>query len=147
MRLSFLVSHPSSTYNLIRLWCKSMSKTFLISFIFIYFLENSKMSGDLWWALSLLLGCFMMFIFLFISNMATWGGEHHYWVIFRHKARWPLKRALIHPDPLSRIPKNHCASPQLCLFILSGQYPHCGPYKWNYRYLWPPFNPIGLNWA
>jgi hypothetical protein len=40
----------------------------IILFYFI-FLENSKMSGDLWWALSLPSYCFMMFIFLFISNM------------------------------------------------------------------------------
>jgi hypothetical protein len=54
----FLTSNPSSTYTLIRSWCKSTSKMFLISFFFIFFLENSKMLRDLWWTLSLLPRCF-----------------------------------------------------------------------------------------
>ncbi len=147
MRPSFLALNPSSTYTLIRSWCKSTPKMFLIWFLFIFILENSKMSGTFgehYPFYHVVLWC--SFFFLFPAWVA-WRRGHHYWIIFRHEATWPLKRLFIRLEPLLNIPKDHCASPQLCLFIPSKQYPHCGPYNRNYPYLWPPFNLINLSWA
>ncbi len=68
---SFLASKPSSTYTLIGSWCKSTSKTFLITFFELLFLKNYEMSGDFWQALSFLPSCFMVLIFLFSITMGN----------------------------------------------------------------------------
>jgi hypothetical protein len=40
-------------------------------FLELLFLENYEMLGDLWWALSLLLGCVLVFIPLFTTSMGN----------------------------------------------------------------------------
>jgi hypothetical protein len=102
------------------------------------------MSKDLWQALSPLLNCFMVFIFPLLSTWVAWGQGHHYWIIFKHKARWPPKRFFIHPNPLSSTLGNHCVNPQLCLSILSKQYPHHEPYEWDCPYFGPPLTQLAL---
>jgi hypothetical protein len=144
---SFLASEPSSTYTLIGFWCKSMSKMFLITFFALLFLKNYKMLGFLWRALSLLLGCFMVLFFIILPTWATWKMGHHYWIIYMHESKWPLRRSFICPGPLSSIRRNHYMGPKLCLSIPSKWYPHHGPYEWNYPCLWPPFDLISLSWA
>jgi len=84
MKPSFLASEPFSTYTLIRLWCRSMSKTFLITFFKLLFLKNCVMSSGLWRTLSLLPNYFMALIFFFIINM---GGGHHYYQWFSFPRR------------------------------------------------------------
>ncbi len=75
MRPSFLAFEPFLTYTLIGPWCKSTLKMFLIAFLELLFLKNCVMSRGLWWSLSPLLGCFMVFIFLFITSMGSmWNG-------------------------------------------------------------------------
>jgi len=71
------------------------------------------------------------FFFLLLA-WATCGGDHHYWIIFRHEARWPLRRFFIHFGPLSNFSRNHCVGPQLCLSIPNGRFPHRGAYEWTF---------------
>jgi hypothetical protein len=111
------------------------------------FLESFEMLRDLQRALSPLSSCVMVLIFLFTTNMGNMRKGHHYWIIFKHEARWPLKWTFIFPSPLSNTPKNHCVIPQLCFSIPNEQYPHRGPYKQSCSYLWPPFHTISPSWA
>jgi hypothetical protein len=67
----FLASKPSSTYTLIGSRHKLISKMFLIMFFKLLFKKSYKMSGDLWRTLSPLLGCSMVLILLFITNMGN----------------------------------------------------------------------------
>jgi hypothetical protein len=138
---SLLASKLSLTYTLIGSWCKLMSKMLLITIFKLLLLESYKMLGtfgkhypfyqvDLWCS-----------FFSLLLAWASWGASHHYWIIFRHKGRWPPRRYL-----LSTL-RNHCASPQLRLSIPSGWYTHHGPYELDCPCLWPPFNPISLSWA
>ncbi len=132
MRPSFLASKPSLTYTLIGLWCKLMLKTFLIMFFELLFLNSCVISRGLWWSLSPLLGCFIVFILLFITSMGgIWKG-HHYQIIFWHEVRWPHRRSIICFVPLSSSFKDHHACPQLRLSILNKGYSHHGAYEWNY---------------
>jgi hypothetical protein len=76
MNPSFLASKSSSTYTLIKPWCKSTLKTFLITFFELLFLKNCVMPRGLWWTLSPLLNCFMVFILFFTINMGNmWKGS------------------------------------------------------------------------
>jgi len=59
---------------------------------------------------------FMVHIFLFITTWVTCGGGHHYWIIFKHEARWPLKRSIIWFDPLLNFFRNHHMGPPTCVF-------------------------------
>jgi hypothetical protein len=135
------------TNTLIGLWCKLTSKTFLITFFKMLFLENYEMLGVIWQTLSHLPSCFMCSFFSLLPAWATWRRGHHYWIIFKHKVKWTRWRSFIFPSPLSNIPKNHCASPKLCISIPSGRYPHCEPYEQNYPCFLSPFNPVNLSWA
>jgi hypothetical protein len=111
------------------------------------FLENYEMLGVIWQTLSHLPSCFMCSFFSLLPAWATWRRGHHYWIIFKHKVKWTPWRSFIFPSPLSNIPKNHCASPKLCISIPSGRYPHCEPYEQNYPCFLSPFNPVNLSWA
>jgi hypothetical protein len=108
-----------------------MSKTLLITFLELLFLESCQMLRVFWQTLSPSLGYFMVFILLLLPAWATWKRGHHYWVIFKHKARWPRRCIFICLGPLSSIPRNHYMSSHLCISIPNGRYPHCGLYEWN----------------
>ncbi len=144
VRSSFLVSKYSSTYTLIRRWCKSTSKTLLITFLDLLFLENCVMPGGLWWTLAPLSSCFIMFILFFIINMGDILKGSHYLIIFRHEARWPFNMSFICFVPLSKSPRNHYTSPQLHLSILIGQYLDHKAFEWNYWCLWPHSTQLTL---
>ncbi len=142
---SFLASYLFSTYILIASWYKSMLKTHLITFFKLLFLESYRMPWDLWRTLCPLLGYFMVFIILFTINM---GNMKRGSPLSSHLQGWgrvtPFRRSFICPSPLSNIFKNHCTSPQQCLSIPNGQYPHPRPYEWDCPFLWPFFNLVGL---
>jgi hypothetical protein len=145
MKLSLLAFEPPSTYTLIGVWCRS--KTPLITFLGLLFLESCVMSGGFWQTLSLLLDYFMVFMFFLLLACTTCGEGRHYWIIFKHEARWPPKRSFICFGPLLNFPKDHRTGPKLRLSILSGWYPHRRAYEWNYLRLWPFFYLINLSWA
>ncbi len=111
MRPSFLTSKPSSTYTLIGSWYMLMSKTFLIGFFKLIFLENYVMLRGLWQALSLLACCFMCSFFFLLLAWSTCGRGHHYWIISRHETWWPPKRSFSCFGPLLNSFKNHCVGP------------------------------------
>ncbi len=71
MKPSILAYETSSTYTLIGPWWRSMLKMFLIMIFKLLFLESCVMLRSFWQALSPLPGCFMVFIFLFITNMGN----------------------------------------------------------------------------
>jgi hypothetical protein len=147
MRPSFLAFEPSLTYTLIRPWCKLMLKTLSIVFSELLILESCVMSGGLWQALSPLPSCFITFIFSLLPTWVACGRGHHYWIIFRHKTRWPIRRSFICFGPLSNSLRSHHTSPQLHISIPSGWYPHRGAFEWdNLRFL-PSFNPISPSWV
>jgi hypothetical protein len=86
----------------------------------------------------------------FFSLLLAWVacvGVHHYWVIFKHEAKWPPRRSFICFGPLLNSPKDHCMGPQLRLSIPSRWYPHCGVFAFFYPCLWPPFDPISHSWV
>ncbi len=148
MKPFFLASKPSLTYTLIALWCKSTLKTLLIMFFKLLFLESYGMPKDLWRTLSLLPGYFMVLILLFTINM---GNMRRGSPLSSHLQAWgrvtPFRRSFIYFDPLSNISINHYTSPWLRLSIPNEQYPHCGPYEWNYPFLWPLCNLVSPSWA
>ncbi len=100
MRPSLLAFKPSLTYTLIGLWRKLTLKILLITFFKLLCLKNCVMLGAfgkhyplyqvvLWYS----------FFFLFLA-WATCREGHHYWIIFRHEARWPLMKFLNYFGPL-----------------------------------------------
>jgi hypothetical protein len=112
-RPSLLAFEPSSTYTLIGLWCRSTSKTLLIVFLELLFVESCVMLGGLWQTLSPLPSCFMVLILLFITSMGCmWRGSP----LLNHKARWPFKRSFIYFGPLSNSPKDHLREPPTMSF-------------------------------
>jgi hypothetical protein len=55
----------------------------------------------------------------FFFSLPTWvacGGGHHYWIIFKHEARWPPRRSFIYFSPLSNFPRDHRVGPPSCVF-------------------------------
>jgi hypothetical protein len=118
VRPSFLASKPFLTYTLIRSWCKSTSKTLLITFFELLFLKNYVMPRGIWRTFSPLPSCFVCSFFFLLLTWVACGRGHHYWVIFRHEARWPLKRFFIYFGPLLNSFKNHHTGPQLHLPFL-----------------------------
>jgi hypothetical protein len=58
MKPFLLASEPSLTCTLTGPWCKSMLKTFLISFFGLLFIKSCVIPRGLWRALSLLPSCF-----------------------------------------------------------------------------------------
>jgi hypothetical protein len=142
VRPSFLTFKPTSTYTLIRSWCRSMLKMLIIMFLELLFLKSCVMLGGLGRTLSFLQSCFMVFIILFISSMGDiWRGYQH-WIIFKHEEGWPLKRSFIYFGPLLNFFGNHHVGRQLCLSIPIKWYAHRGAYEWDYSLLWPPFDLI-----
>jgi len=94
VRSSFLVSKPSLTYTLIRPWCKSTSKTLLIMFFKLLFLESYGCRGAFGEHSPLSQVVLPCSFYSLLLAWVTCGRGHHYWVIFRHEARWPLKGPL-----------------------------------------------------
>jgi hypothetical protein len=104
---SFLALEPFLTYTLIGSWCKLMSKIFLITFFEMLFLKNYGLLENLWWALSFLPSCFIVFIFSLLLAWGTWKRGHHYWIIFKHEVGWPFSRSFICFGPLLNTFRNH----------------------------------------
>jgi hypothetical protein len=137
----FLTSKPSLIYTLIGSWCKSTLKKLLITFFELLFLENYEMRKVFWWTLSPLPGCFIVFIFLFTTNMGNMKRGSPLLNHLQAQGRVTLKRSFICLGPLLNIPKDHYANLQLCLSIPRKWYPHHGPFGWNYPCLLTTFQP------
>jgi len=88
VRPSILALEPFLTYTLIRLWCKLMLKTLFVTF-FKLLLKN------LWNVKGLQQTLFLYQVVLwcsFLFKLSTWAAQrrgHHYWIIFKHEAKWP----------------------------------------------------------
>ncbi len=115
MKPSFLASNPSSTYTMIGLWCRSMSKMFFIAFFELLFLKIVSCQGAFHEHCPLYQVVLWCSFFSLLPTWATCGRGHHYWVIFRHKARRPHKRFFICFGPLSISPKTIVQAPR-CIF-------------------------------
>jgi hypothetical protein len=111
MKPSLLAFKPSLTYTLIGPWCRLTSKMFLITFFKLLFLENYVMLEGLckhcpFYQVVLWCSCFSLLL-----TWATCGRGHHYWIIFKHEARWPPKTSFIWVDPLLNSSRDHHANP------------------------------------
>ncbi len=87
------------------------------------------------------------FFFSLLPTWATCERGHHYWIIFKHEARWPFRRSFICFGSLSSFLRNHCVGLHMRVSIPSGWYPCRGTYEWDYLRLWPLFNPNNLSWV
>jgi hypothetical protein len=112
-----LAPKPFSTFTMIGPWCRLRLKMLLITFLKLLFLENCVMLGSFGEHCPLYQVVWWCSFFSLLLAWATYEASHHCWVIFKHKARWSLKRSLICFGPLSNSPKYHHVGPQLHLSI------------------------------
>jgi hypothetical protein len=143
MKPFFLALKPSLTYTLIGLWCKLMYKMLLIVILKLLFLESYKMLKNLLWTLSLLLGCFMVFIFLFITNM---GNMNKGFIVIKSSSGMrqgdPLNAPLFAFSHYWALVETIAWTPNFVFASLMDDNNIVGLMNEGCFYLWPPFNPL-----
>jgi hypothetical protein len=115
-------------------------KMFLIVLFELLFLESYVMPRDLLVTIAPFTKLFYRVHFSFLLLMACEKG-HHYWIILRHEARWPLGGLLLDLAHYQTFIKTITWAPN-CIFPSL-----CGAFEWDYSQFWPPFHPINPNWA